>query len=291
MNLKNLKIRNMNRPEVDQLLNWAEAEAWSPGANDAECFWQADANAFVAAELNGNNVGGGAITSYDKTFGFMGLFIIRPEFRGFGLGKLLWHARKQRLIDRLLPSSCIGMDGVFNMQSFYAKGGFKFAHRNLRYSIQFDSTPVLTDNHWQNLEPLAHIPVKQIEDYDLKCFQAPRRAFLESWISQPNAITVGYMSGEQLQGYCVMRPCVGGFKVAPLFADSPKIAESLFVYAASFAEGENIYLDVPETNDTAIAMVQKYRMREVFGCARMYFGEPPKIEQKCVFGVTSFELG
>lgn len=34
------------------------------------------------------------MTSYDGTFGFMGFFIIRPEYRGQGFGDVLWQARK-----------------------------------------------------------------------------------------------------------------------------------------------------------------------------------------------------
>ena len=37
-----LKIRNMSRPEVDQLVSWAAHEGWNPGLHDAELFWRAD---------------------------------------------------------------------------------------------------------------------------------------------------------------------------------------------------------------------------------------------------------
>ena len=34
-----LEIRNMTRPEVDQLVDWAAREGWNPGLHDAELFW------------------------------------------------------------------------------------------------------------------------------------------------------------------------------------------------------------------------------------------------------------
>ncbi len=82
-------IRKMTSLEVEELVSWAAREGWNPGLHDAELFWATDADAFLAAELDGVLIGGGAITSYQGDFGFMGLFILRPEFRNRGLGDRL----------------------------------------------------------------------------------------------------------------------------------------------------------------------------------------------------------
>ncbi len=34
-----LVIRNMTRPELDELVDWAAHEGWNPGIHDAELFW------------------------------------------------------------------------------------------------------------------------------------------------------------------------------------------------------------------------------------------------------------
>ncbi|MCP5096162.1 MAG: GNAT family N-acetyltransferase, partial [Chloroflexi bacterium] len=133
---KELEIRNMTRSEVETLVAWAASEGWNPGLRDAGLFWATDPEAFIAAELDGELIGGGAITVYNGEFGFMGLFIVRPEYRGQGFGNALWHLRRQRLLDRLRPGASIGMDGVFGMQDYYAKGGFVFSHRNMRFRTE-----------------------------------------------------------------------------------------------------------------------------------------------------------
>ncbi len=88
-----------------------------------------------------------------------------------------------------------------------------------------------------------------------------------------------------------MRPCQTGYKIGPLFADSPAIAENLFVALSAQAPGEAIFLDVPETNQAAIAMASRHGMKEVFGCAKMFLGSKPTLPEQEIFGVTSFELG
>ena len=112
-------IRPMVREEVDLLVEWAALEGWNPGLDDADVYWAADPDGFIAAELDGEVVGGGSIVTHGPTYGFMGFFIVRPEWRGRGLGRELWWARRTRLLDRLEPGATVEMDGVFAMEHFF----------------------------------------------------------------------------------------------------------------------------------------------------------------------------
>lgn len=286
-----LKMRKMTRFEVDELVGWAAREGWNPGLHDAELFWATDPDAFLAAVLDGEVIGGGAITSYNGEFGFMGLFIVRPEFRNQGFGNVLWHARRQRLLDRLQPGASIGMDGVFDMQSYYAKGGFVFSHRTIRFRAEIPSRPEVSPDEEKHIVALADLPVEQVLTYDRSCFPAMRPSFLKGWIAQPDAVALGYRREGKLVGYGVVRRCVEGCKVGPLFADDVQAAEALYARLAGFAAGGPLFLDAPENNPAAMAFVRRHPMVEVFGCARMYLGHPPSVAHERIFGVTTFELG
>ncbi len=284
-----LVIRSMLRPELDELVGWAAREGWNPGLHDAELFWANDPEAYIAADLDGVLIGGGAITSYEGEFGFMGFFIIRPEFRGRGLGDILWHARRDRLLTRLNPGAAIGMDGVFAMQDYYAKGGFVFSHRNLRFQTQVAEPPEWAPD--EEILPLADFPLGEVQAYDRLCFPAPRARFLQDWITQPEALALGCRRNGRLAGFGVIRRCLVGCKIGPLFAEDTSAAEALFAQLSEFALGGPLFLDAPENNPDAVALVQRHGMEEVFGCARMYLGPPPAVTQHRVFGVTTFELG
>lgn len=286
-----LVIRGMTRAEVIELVGWAAHEGWNPGLHDAEIFWTTDPDAFIAAELDGELIGGGAITSYNGEFGFMGLFIVRPEYRGRGLGHTLWHTRRQRLLDRLHPGATIGMDGVFDMQSYYAKGGFVFSHRTMRFRADIGQPPAISPDDDRHLVSLTTVPFDQLLDYDRTCFPAPRPTFLKAWITQPTALALGYQYNGKLSGYGVVRRCGEGCKIGPLFADDAGVAEALYARLAEFAVGGPLFLDAPENNSAAMALVQQHNMTEVFGCARMYLGPPPAVAHERIFGVTTFELG
>src|SRR5262249_58188384 len=118
--------------ELDVLVDWAAAEGWTPGLHDAEIFWATDPEGFVAAEVDGQLVGGGSIVSYDGRFGFMGFFIVAPAHRGQGLGRRLWIHRRDALLARLEPGASIGMGGVLEMEPFYARGGLPPAAAGVR---------------------------------------------------------------------------------------------------------------------------------------------------------------
>jgi len=286
-----LVIRNMTRTEVDELVEWAAREGWNPGLHDADLFWAADSEAFIAAVLDGELIGGGAITSYNGEFGFMGFFIVRPEFRGRGLGNALWHARRERLLARLRPGASIGLDGVFTMQDYYARGGFVFSHRDLRYRADIPARPAGAAADDGSIVPLASVPFEQVLDYDRSCFPCSRPVFLKAWLSQSDASALACRRDRKLSGYGVVRRCREGCKIGPLFADDALAAEALYMRLARFAAGGPLYLDAPENNPDAMELVQHHRMVEVFGCARMYLGPPPGVAHRRVFGVTTFELG
>ncbi|WP_444936297.1 GNAT family N-acetyltransferase [Microbulbifer sp. JMSA004] len=284
-------VREMTRKEVDLLVDWAALEGWNPGLHDAEIFWKTDAEAYIAAEVRGDLIGGGAITAYGDDFGFMGFFIVRPEFRGHGFGNRLWHIRRDRLKTRLRPDASIGMDGVFAMQDYYARGGFNFSHRNLRYRVELSAFEGVSTQCPDEIIPLSEVSFDQIIAYDRTCFPASRRIFLKAWLSQPEALSLGYVQFGSLCGYGVIRRCRNGCKVGPLFANSYKVADMLLKRLVSFADDGPIFLDVPENNPAAMSLAKHYGMEEVFGCARMYLGPMPDIARDRIFGVTTFELG
>lgn len=286
-----LVIRNMSRAEVDQLVEWAAMEGWNPGLYDADLFWATDPEAFMAADLEGELIGGGAITSYGGEFGFMGFFIVRPEFRGQGFGNVIWQARRERLLARLGPDASIGMDGVFDMQAYYERGGFKFSHRNLRFRSDRRAGIEAPAVDGKGICKLSEVPLEAIFNYDRTCFPASRTPFLKAWISQADALALGCQRDGRLKGFGVVRYCREGHKIGPLFADDFATATSLYGRLAEFASGGPVFLDAPENNPAAMELVKTQQMNEVFGCARMYLGPPPAIKQERVFGVTTFELG
>jgi len=273
-------VRSMTRAEVDLALNWAAAEGWNPGIHDADCFYATDPNGFFIGELEGEPIACLSAAAYDERFGFLGLYIVKPEFRGKGFGLQIWKAGLAYLGKRN-----IGLDGVVTQQENYRKSGFKLAYRNIRYEGRggrFRS---------QNIVNLSALPFKELTAYDSGLFPVQRAQFLRCWIEQPEGAALGILCNGHLIGYGVLRACRRGFKIGPLFADDAGSAEQLFQALASQVPDAPIFLDVPAPNAAAVDLAQRHTMKIVFETARMYTQEPPLLPLERCFGVTTFELG
>lgn len=281
-------IRPMTAEEVTLLVQWADQEGWNPGHHDAASFFAADPDGFLAVEVDGQLAGGGAIVRHNPRFGFMGLFILRPEFRGWGLGHQLWFARRDRLRERLEPNGTIGLDAVAAMIPFYARGGFQPFTRHCRYEGHPPAAHSVDLSTVVDLEPVDR---DEIRAFDRRCFPGPRDRFLTAWLDQPGTHQLAVVDGQRLQGYCIMRPCGAGWKVGPLFADRRSVAELLLQRCFELAGTGPLYVDAPENNPDALRLCEDLGMQQVFECTRMYLGPVPELDHEKIFGVTTLEVG
>lgn len=280
---KNYHIEKMSQDDLALAIDWAANEGWNPGLHDADCFYQADPNGFFAGKLNGKIITVGSMVLYDPHYAFFGLYIADPAYRGHGYGLSLTHAMLA-----YAGSANIGMDGVATMCPKYARLGFKLAHQNARYVFQ-GSLP--SPKRHPALLPLSQIDFKILLEYDRRYFPASRNAFLACWIKQVGGSALGFYESEQLRGYGVIRPCREGYKIGPLFAETPEIAELLFLNLGHHAQGQRFYLDIPECQLNAAQLVARYQMKKVFTTARMYLKEPISMDMDSIYGITTFELG
>jgi GNAT superfamily N-acetyltransferase len=278
-----LRIATMSREEVRFAIGLAANEGWNPGLHDAETFHAADPEGFLIGFLGAEPIGCISAVRYPEDFGFIGLYIVVPAQRGRGYGIQLWNAAMQRL------AGCnIGLDGVIEQQENYRGSGFRLAYSNIRFALDKAPAPSSTDG----IVRLNEVAPGSIADYDRMAFPASRPAFLQAWTDQPDAAGVAAIAGDRLRGYGVIRKCVSGWKIGPLFADDAGVAEQIFLTLCGDRDDDaSVYLDVPEVNGPAMQLARTHGMRKVFGTARMYTGAAPPIALDRVFGVTTFELG
>lgn len=278
-----LVIRTMTRPEVDIAIDGAAAEGWNPGLHDADSFYAADPTGFLIGLLEDEPVATISAVKYGRSFAFLGFYIVKPGFRGRGYGIAIWHAALAGLGERT-----VGLDSVVAEQENYKRYGFTTAYGNRRYQGKGGGTAPVGGG----IVPLSGVGFGDLALYDRPFFPDDRVAFLSSWISRPQSIGFAALKEGTISGYGVLRPCRTGYKIGPLFADTPEIAEPLFLaLKASAPEGAPLFLDPPAANPAAVALAERHGMSVVFETVRMYKGRAPLLPLSRLFGVTSFELG
>lgn len=278
-----LVIRTMTRQEIDIAIDGAAAEGWNPGLYDADPFYAADPRGFLIGLLEDEPVATISAVKYGRSFGFLGFYIVKPGFRGKGYGKAIWKAAMESLEGRT-----IGLDSVIAEQETYKRYGFEPAYGNRRYQGRGGGPPAAG----AGIVPLSGVAFEELAAYDSPFFPDERVRFLSSWIGQPQSRALAALDEGRLSGYGVVRPCRRGYKIGPLFADTPEIAEQLFLaLKANVPEGAPVFLDPPAANAAAVALAEQSGMTVVFETVRMYRGKAPLLPLSRLFGVTSFELG
>ena len=275
----------LNRTDFDTLIEWTEHEGWNPGRYDREAFWAQDPEGYRGLHVDGELIAGGSIVSYDGAFGFMGFFIVRPEYRGFGIGRHLWVQRRDALLVRLNDGAAIGMDGVVDMQPFYVKGGFTRQFADIRHTRQGAAMEV-------DVRVQRGVGDRaSLHAYDKTCFCFDRPRFLDAWTNQPGGTVFRFVEGGRIRGWVALRIAASGRRIGPLFADNSEAADALYRACLDAAPGEDIHLDVPMNNAAAVALMERHGAEPQFECARMVHGPVPDWPIARIYGVTSYELG
>ncbi|MBE1284825.1 MAG: GNAT family N-acetyltransferase [Rhodobacteraceae bacterium] len=277
------RISVMGVGDVQRAVDWAAAEGWNPGAQDAACFGVVDAQGFWGGWLGDRMIAAISVVNYGSDFAFLGFYIVDPEFRGQGYGLRLWEAALKHAGNRV-----VGLDGVVQEQENYRKSGFELAWRNNRFGgvpQRLDPVPGVT------VEPLMG-PEPGLLALDAQVFPAARDAFWQGWLTAQGHVSLRAVEGAGTTGFATLRPCRTGYKIGPLVAQDRNVARALLAKLLTHVpDGQDVFLDVPEPNPEALALARELGLSPVFETARMYKGAVPQLETNLIYGVTSFELG
>lgn len=279
----NYRIVRAHEDEMPVMIEWAKNEGWNPGLNDASCFYQADPNGFFLGKIHDEIVAMGAAVIYDDHFAFCGLYMVSPTHRHQGYGMALTKARLAYVGDR-----STGLDGVLEMVPQYKNLGYKIAHPNYRFRL--DVTQVEKPKNPELVDARTW-PIDEVIAFDAKHFPAKRARFLKAWIEQAGAFSALYIEDGHILGFGVIRPCVQGFRIGPLFAQDYQVAHDLLIYLVSHVENQSVFLDVPACNPNALKLARDFNMHQDFETVRMYRHQKPLVNMHQIFGITSFELG
>jgi hypothetical protein len=276
------QIRVLTLPEVEELVGWAALEGWNPGHGDAAAFRSADPDGFISCFVEGRFAAGISAVRYGTGFGFIGLYICHPDFRGRGLGRLVWDAGMAHLSGRV-----IGLDGVVEQQANYARMGFEPACDTVRWSIERMPALARAD---AACHAVGEADVADIFAFDRSCFAEARDRFLTGWLQPPRRAFVCRRQGA-VAGYAVVRPCLSGHKIGPLFAMDGRTAEDLLKVCLANLGGAEIHLDVPGYQEGFRYLLGRLGFKPGFKTARMYRGIPPSVQKAGVYAITTLELG
>jgi GNAT superfamily N-acetyltransferase len=275
-----LEIGTASAAELGKFSEWAAEEGWNPGQSDLVAFTAADPAGFLVGRLDGQAIASISAIRYGSEYGFIGFYIVRPDFRGKGYGLQLWRAGMERLAGRN-----VALDGVVDQQDNYRKSGFRHAYNHVRY----EGVPAASGGAGVTLVDGRSISFDQLAAYDRRFFPAYRGSFLALWVGLPGHRSLAAVHDGRLEGFAVLREARSGSRIGPIFAASDEIAHALV--AGLRTPGSSVAIDVPDANQAAVKLAERLGLEPTFECARMYTGPDPDIDLGGIYANTSLELG
>lgn len=267
MTVPGLDIAPMSLADLDMVLDWAAAEGWNPGLDDARAFHAADDQGFFLARVGSEPVAAISVVNHDAGNAFLGLYLCRPDWRGQGIGLATWiHALEHA------GARSVGLDGVAAQEANYAKSGFVRTGASLRH-----------EGFW----PAARSPevraadaadMPRLIELDAAAGGFGRPAFLNAWLApdQPERSTRLLQKDGEIIGFTTWRTCRDGTKIGPVIAPSTATALELIADIAAERPNGPLIVDLPEANTALCRALEGAGFTVPFATARMYRGTVPQ---------------
>jgi len=286
INNSKIMVVRPSRRDIDIAVDWAAAENWNPGINDADIYYSTDPSGFYMGVYKDRPIGFIFSIGYDTDFTVAGVFIVQKEFRNKRIGVELG----LKFLEKLNGKN-IAINAVQNKVRLYEFVGFKPAFDITRFFY------IKSDN-FNIRDKIGLLKITKFDDdfsffgeltkYDRLCFPTDRRELLKKWIYQPQSFGFCVTNQENsVCGYGVLRKAVCGYRFEPLYADNYEIAEIIFLNALNHINiGEPVFIDIPMNNAAAVKLANNYGFKKIFNLIRMYSGDYlPLTDSTKLFGM------
>ena len=281
-------IRGLRSGDEEAIRRLVTDEGWNAGLHDVETFTAADPGAWLLAEVDGTVVGTTLATRWGPAFGWIGLYLVAPAFRGRGIGLDLFG----RALDRLAPGG-VGLDGDARQQANYRRSGFRDVHGNTRWQGPAAAWRGVSVPDGVALVEASAVPFEDLLALEARGLPAARPALLRAWLDQPDLYARAATRADDLVGFAAARPARLGRKIAPVHATDAGVAEALIAeVVAALPDDSTCWLDVPDPNAASQAMMRAHGMRGVRTSGRMFRGwDGPGPDPSTMFAILAHEVG
>lgn len=255
---QNTNIRLMEPEDFRVINQWCIDEGWNLGRDDSDTFYKIDPQGHFIMKKK-EAIASLSLVKHTPLFFTLGPFIVKKEYRKRGIGETLWNHAMSRM-NQELPEALIALYAVPAQVSRYQKSGFTPLFTNQRWYLESRTQNKADDTSYCHPLNLKLIPAVSV--YDSKNYIASREFLLTEMLKKPNVNGFIFIDDNTIKGFGIIRPCVRGFRIGPLVADTQEIAQSLINSLLKLSNQESVFLDVPECNQEALALLRLNGLRK-----------------------------
>jgi hypothetical protein len=132
--------------------------------------------------------------------------------------------------------------------------------------------------------------------YDTSLWGSSRHEMFNTMLMQPESyafVTFNQKTGA-INGYGVIRPCIKGYRIGPIYCEDKESAKLLTeILTAQIPSGSKIIFDIPDKNTFSHLFAEYFNLTAAseVDTKAMFKGEPHDGREEICYGVASLEIG
>ncbi|OTA21908.1 acetyltransferase [Xenorhabdus beddingii] len=281
-----IQIKTATLTEWLDVVEMARQEKWNPGFGDEYLFFNIDNKGFFISYLQGQPIASMAVVNFNENYASIGYYIVKPEFRGKGIGLALWKFAIKHAGERI-----IALDAVPEQEKNYSKWGFKTHYHTLRIQGRASSNSINKVNT-PNINIVDQSSIQSVIEFDTSIIGYPRDRLLTSWFFGNNRKGFIFSENQNIKGLIGLRQSNDGYRIGPFYAKDKEHIKALFLTAIrEIPEDALVTLDVPEYAQTTINLLDSFGFQTLFHTCKMYRGTPRIDYEQGNNAQASLELG
>lgn len=281
------ELRRLTAGDIDFAHALNTAVGWNQTATDWRGYLEFEPEGCFVAEVGGRRAGTATTIRYGSRFGWIGMVLVDPELRRFGIGTTLLREAIAYLQQR--GTACIKLDATPMGRKVYVPLGFVDEYELSRYE---GTVPASEPAAIPGIEPFSAAPFADVVRFDAAAFGAERAAVLQSMSRRNPAWCFVARDGTEIRGYLIAREGRQAVQLGPWIARDAATAERLVRTCFQHVAGRRVFVDVPHPNPAGRQIIEQHGFTLQRGFARMYLGENRHPgEPACVYGTSGAEKG
>lgn len=263
------KIRELRADDWEFIRSCDESLHWGFSQDGPQFLFSVYHSAFVA-EIHQKPVGMVFGYKWGIAVGWIGLLVVKKEFRRQGIGRALL----ARQIEELINDKCstIGLDAVPDMIQFYKSERFFPAQKSARLNRPWTTGRSHKSVSLATKEDLSHLLTLDNELTKLDRTQLLRKT-LKCF---PGNILI-YNSKKKIVGYMAYRQRPDLLQVGPWMTGSPEVAKDMLLHLLHSLDLEEKMIRVGALEGgVTIGILKRLGFEAVSFSQRMYWGTVPQ---------------
>jgi len=242
-----MNIRLMTMTDVGAGMRLKDLAGWNQTSADWERFLSASPDGCFVAEAEGRVVGTVTTIAYQGRFGWIGMVLVDPEFRGRGIGTRLLNRAIENLDSRSIPT--LKLDATPQGKPIYEKLGFVSEYEVERWTLARPARGTTAHT-------LGPPRLEDVLELDGEVFGADRSALLRTLVSAAPDFTLAVREHGGLAGYAFGRRGSVADHLGPWTAQQESVACELLDEFLARSSRDKIFVDCLKSNPFAKTLLR-----------------------------------